>query len=100
MTWAPSDLCRGLSGYGGKGERTGCLFFSLLSHVSLAYDVAGVVPAPSSSIGKTDGALGIFIYEALCFPGGQRRVLNSTTPQYDFSSFVGSSGKGMLLCYV
>lgn len=39
----------------------GHLYFSLLSHVSLAHEVAGVAPLPSPSTGEDmRGALGNF----------------------------------------
>lgn len=36
--------------------------------------------------------LGIFIYEVLCFQGGQKLALNPATPHNNFSPFVGSLG--------
>lgn len=100
-TQTPSDLSRCLSCHRGRVEHTGHPFFSLLSHVSLAHNVAGVAPAPSPSIGKTRmEPLGIFIYKALYSQGGQKPLCKPTTPQNEFALFVGSLGNDTSCSYV
>lgn len=71
--------------------------FSLLSHMSLVDDVAGVVPTPSPSIGETwMEPLGISVYKVLCFQGAQRLAFTLTTPPNNFSLFVGRLGNSVL----
>ena len=99
MTQTPSDLCRGLSCYRGKGEQRGVYSFLSSAMGVLLRMWLLLFSLHLPALVRWMEPLGIAIYKAregTLLSGERKLLLHPTPPRSDFSSLVGSSGNDTL----